>query len=455
MPTRRRKRPYTHSSWVCARCRKSHRKCTHEPDLLPPAADHESSYEPEDSPTDLVPFVQRSGIDPQTVSPPRSLHDIPIETAHSLQFFVDKISPFLVDPLRPGPDHDFWRRIVPHFAISTPFVRVAILGICELYESCPVPGDSTNEHGLILLNKTCESLQRRLKAGLNTNGEILATFLVSMLLAVATFHGLDTVDAFRIHLNGLHLITHSFNARLKASVARGYLTVPRPSLLISQQRRVALRHAMLLEPLSRCIPSVEFGPEEIRAGSMMHLLSLTNNTIQFYEQQTQFLCRTRQEYCTEDTESLFRELCDYQVSYARDHAKLITLGNEAFQNLVYQIRKVFEYAIVVVLKLSVSARTARKERDNVIGDLKPFIESIQAVRKLDPSIKTLWPDEILADLLRLRSHRHGSPSGLSERLWRDLSRSRAAQPFDDISTSSSIEFHQLGQPYSGFTQWQQ
>ncbi|CCG84426.1 protein of unknown function [Taphrina deformans PYCC 5710] len=399
-PKKRQKKPYTHSAYVCDKCRKSHRKCTHSREdkaKVSSTSPRGESCPARNTVKEVAKTSSRRSSITQGLS--NEVSQVPIT------FFIDNINNIFGFSIESKEQTAFWRRVVPQLSHSYPLLRDGISGLCYLFDACPRPNNLTPSDVLRLISNTLSGLQDQLRRfeTLHSADKTVSLILTAFLAAV-TFFGLGSIEVLRSHIKGLHAILTSSWPDLTAtsSPARQILLASRPRLLVSEQTPISLKHVYLFEPLFGCMTPSELQAPEIFYGSLMHLMVLTNKAVIAREA---VLERKRTAGQAGETGSVdqssstssFAELSEYRIEQYVRHDQFREGNLRQPRELFVAIKDVFEYATLTYLKRSVGI-PQHSQLTNLRADSAMLKNYMAAVWHVDPAVVLKWPELVLKDI---------------------------------------------------------
>lgn len=394
-PVTRRKRRYTHSVYVCERCRKSHRKCVHSPPETSVAMRSDEKREISAG-TDVEDTRRASHTSPS--SPLCASTRPPVS---SIIFYVEHALHLFTDTTRVDPAANFWRFTVPQMVQQEPFLRDALLGLTYMFKECPRPEEVTAARSTSLIENTFLHVQGLLRRPHRLERfELVQLFLGTSFLAIATFLGTGSIASLRVHLNGLRAVTQTFYPHLvqnDSPLRQYFLGYRPPRISMTSQIPLELRHIRLVEPILKFIPTEQLLAEEFTDGTMIHMLTLTNRAIRLSEK---FLS-SNGTYCPPDHEdfAIFRELCEGRIFYQRTREMQTVLESPSYQRKADSIREVFEQTIFIFLKQITAARTEYQSHRECHGDFRDLKFYIETAKRLDPLCTLIWPETIYSQFV--------------------------------------------------------
>lgn len=395
-PIKKRKRRYTHSRYVCDKCRKSHRRCLHsfpEREL----AVHLTGAIAEDTLIERIEGSKHELILARLSLIRRNVSGI---SWTSIKFYISHAVYLFADTKHGGPATDFWRITVPQMVDGDLFLQDALIGLTYLFKDCPRPAGLTNAQVMSLVQKTFQRVQQLLKTPQQlVIRDLVDLFLGTSILAIATFLGVGSLAALRVHLDGLRAITENFynDIVLQTSPLRQYfLGYRQPRNSLKSQRPLDLRHLHYFEAILRCVPMEELLADEYHDGSMIHLLILTNRTIHLEEEQSTQVS----DKCSINHKSfaIFRELCEGRLYYQKTRESLRSYASSQARSEAEAIRAVFEQALFVFHKQLTVACVHQHSGSDLQDDYLHLKDCITHAKTLRPSSDFSWPESVYSRL---------------------------------------------------------
>lgn len=408
----RRKRPYTQSSYVCDKCRKSHRKCIH-PSPHIAGQDQAASLVPHsrliaaENASQAV--VQRTAQGKSKMlkihvkaSIPRILEESNLPRA-PVEFYVRNLATFFSGPDIKQPI--FWSDTVPQLAQHRPLLARAMLGLCYLFEECPRPTDLAPQDVLRYLETTLQGLRSQLARFQELSPvDKVVSVIVTTFLAIATYHGIGPTSTLQLHIHGIHAMIETSWADLTAanSPARRFFLSTPSHLSKAEQLPINLSDLHMLEPLIQCITDEELNQSTIRYGSLSHLLVLTNKAIHA-RRQACIVLTTTSVSCSDDldnalkSETIFRDFVEYRANLPHDENVRWASSDDGPAHLARVICKCFEQATFMQLKNQSGVRE-HNLASNLATDVTVLRELLHKVNLEDSKLQLHWPELVLQDL---------------------------------------------------------